>query len=76
MEIKVGQLYRHYKDHVCKVIGIGRHTETLEELVFYVQLGDNPKFGKDSVWARPKDMWFKKVEWQGKKVTRFVLIKK
>jgi len=68
-------IYRHYKDHVCKVIGIGRHSETLEKLVFYIQLGENPKFGKDSVWARPKSMWFKKVKWKGKNVKRFELIK-
>lgn len=72
MEIKKGQLYRHYKDHICKVIGVGRHTETLEELIFYIQLGNNPKFGENSVWARPRFMWFEEVEWRGKKVKRFV----
>ena len=75
MKIKVGQIWKHYKDHDCKIIGIGRHTETLEELVFYVQLGMNYKFGKDSVWARPLKAWEEEVEWEGEKVKRFVLIK-
>lgn len=75
MEIEVGQTYRHYKGHNCQIIGIGCHTETLEELVMYVQLGNNPEFGKNSVWARPKWMWFEELEWEGKKVVRFELIK-
>lgn len=74
MQIKPGQKYRHYKGHDCKVIGIGRHSETLEELVFYIQLGINEEYGENSVWARPMKMWFEEVELAGKKVPRFVLV--
>lgn len=60
--MKLG-LYRHYKGHVYKVIGVARHSETLEELVVY---GD-----EKNLWVRPKQMFGEKVIVNGKKVPRF-----
>jgi len=50
---KAGDLYTHFKGKSYRVIGVGRHSETLEEMVFYEALYENPK-GK--LWARPLAM--------------------
>jgi len=37
--------YRHYKGNECKVIGVARHSETLENLVVYKALYGNYDYG-------------------------------
>lgn len=74
-KIKPGK-YQHFKGNFYEVIGIARHSETLEELVVYKAKYDHPKFGKDSLWVRPKGMFLEKVEVEGKKVSRFKYISK
>ena len=69
-EVKPG-IYRHFKGKEYKVIGIARHSETLEELVVYQALYDDPEFGSNSLWIRPKKMFFDKVNYQGKIISRF-----
>jgi len=68
MEDKILQLgrYRHYKGKEYEVIGVARHSETLEELVIYRALYDN-----FDLWVRPLKMFLEKVEVDGKKVPRF-----
>ena len=70
--IKLG-IYKHYKGKLYKVIGIGRHSETLEEFVVYQTLYEN-EFGKDSIWIRPKSMFLEEIEFEGKRVPRFKYI--
>ena len=36
-----GEIYRHYKGNVYQVLGVGLHTETLEELVVYKAVEGN-----------------------------------
>lgn len=67
-EIKLGK-YKHFKRKEYQVIGTARHSETLEDLVVYKEIG------KDQLWARPKEMFFQQVEKDGKKVSRFILEK-
>ena len=64
-EIKPGR-YRHYKGQEYEVIGIARHSETLEDLVVYRAL-----YGEGEIWVRPKEMFLDTVEVDGKKVRRF-----
>ena len=63
--IKLGK-YRHYKDKEYEVIGIAKHSETLEELVVYRAL-----YGNNDLWVRPAKMFSEIVEIDGKKIPRF-----
>jgi hypothetical protein len=54
------------------VIGVAKHSETLEELVVYEALYDNPR---SKLWVRPKKMFLETVAYNGKKVPRFEFIK-
>ncbi|OIN94536.1 DUF1653 domain-containing protein [candidate division WWE3 bacterium CG06_land_8_20_14_3_00_42_16] len=58
--------YEHYKGQQYEVLGVAKHSETLEELVIYRPLG-----GQNDLWARPLRMFLESVEVDGKKVARF-----
>ena len=64
-EIKINGIYKHYKGNIYKVLVIGRHSETCEEMVIYQSLKNG------EVWCRPKNMWFDKID---DNTTRFTLI--
>jgi hypothetical protein len=49
-------IYKHYKGKLYEVIGIGKHTETLEEVVLYRALYDN-----HDLWVRPLSMFCESV---------------
>lgn len=66
-------LYRHYKGHDYHVLGVAKHSETLEDLVVYETLYDNPT---SKLWVRPLAMFVGDVEVDGKKVARFKFIGK
>lgn len=68
-------VYEHYKGKRYEVIGVGRNSETLEELVFYRALYDSEEFGNRSLWARPRDMFLEDVEVDGQTVPRFRRVK-
>lgn len=68
-KLKVGEIYRHFKGCMAKVLMVGVNTETLEEMVVYVDLSDG------QIWIRPKEMFLEKVEKVGKKFYRFKLVK-
>ena len=66
--------YRHYKGDLYEVIGVGRHTETNEELVFYRCKYYTKEFGNNALWARPLAMFLETVEIEGKQVPRFAFV--
>ncbi len=68
MEIKKGR-YRHFKGREYEVIGVARHSETLEETVVYKAL-----YGEGGLWVRPASMWNEVVTHEGKAVRRFEFI--
>lgn len=72
--MKLGK-YKHYKGNFYEVIGVARHSETLEELVVYKALYMHKKFGKNSLWVRPKKMFLEKIIIENKKIPRFKFVK-
>lgn len=55
MEVEIGKKYRHFKGNIYEVVGIGKHSETCEDMVIYKSLKDG------GLWCRPKSMWFETV---------------
>lgn len=66
--IKTGK-YRHFKGKEYEVLGVAKHSETLEEMVVYRQL-----YGEHGLWVRPASMWEETVERDGKSFKRFTYI--
>jgi len=71
-QLKLGK-YQHYKGKIYEVIGLAKHSETLEEFVVYKTQTTN-KFNKDTWWIRPKSMFFEVVIVDGKATPRFKFI--
>jgi cyclomaltodextrinase / maltogenic alpha-amylase / neopullulanase len=63
--------YRHFKGAEYRVIGVAKHTETLEDMVVYEALYEHD-LGK--LWVRPLSMFLESVEIDGKTVSRFTFI--
>ena len=68
IELKLGGLYQHYKGKNYRVIQLVRHSESLEWMVMYECLYDNPE---GSYWVRPLSMFSETVEIDGQLVPRF-----
>jgi hypothetical protein len=58
--------YRHFKGAEYEVLGIARHSETMEEMVVYRAL-----YGERGLWVRPRAMFLEQVEVDGKLRPRF-----
>ena len=61
--------YRHYKGNEYEVVGVVRHSETLEALVLY-----RPLYNDTGLWVRPHAMFFGGVEVGGLSQPRFAFI--
>jgi hypothetical protein len=61
--------YRHYKGGEYEVIGVARHSETLEPLVVY-----RPLYNASGLWVRPHAMFFGDVLVAGRVQPRFAFI--
>ena len=61
--------YRHYKGLDYEVIGVARHSETLEALVVY-----RPLYNASGLWVRPHAMFFEDVEIEGRRQPRFAFV--
>lgn len=68
MEIRTGR-YRHFKGKEYRVLGMAKHSETLEPMVVYEAL-----YGTGGLWVRPAAMWNERVERDGYSGPRFVYI--
>jgi hypothetical protein len=63
-------IYQHFKGNYYKVIGIAKHSETLEEMVVYQAL-----YGEYGLWVRPVSMFDETVEVNGEIKKRFTYIR-
>lgn len=72
MSVELGY-YKHFKGNIYQVIGIGKHSETGEELVVYRGLYDSPH-GYGAIWIRPVPMFLETIERDGKTMRRFAPI--
>ena len=61
--------YRHYKGLDYEVIGVARHSETLEALVVY-----RPLYNASGLWVRPHAMFFEEIEIEGRRLPRFAFV--
>ena len=67
-QIQTGR-YRHYKGGEYEVIGVARHSETLEPMVVY-----RPLYNDSGWWVRPHAMFVGEVEVDGIRLSRFVRV--
>ena len=61
--------YRHYKGGEYEVLGVARHSETLEPMVLY-----RPLYNQSGLWVRPFSMFVEQIESNGLRQPRFACI--
>ena len=61
--------YRHYKGGEYEVVGVARHSESLEPVVVY-----RPLYGAGTLWVRPHAMFFGTVTVDGHQRPRFAWV--
>ena len=67
MDLKLG-LYKHYKGKIYEVVGIAKHSETLEDMVVY-KATYQPE--GENLWVRPLAMFMETVVVEGIELKRF-----
>ena len=62
----MSKYYRHFKGNIYRLVGIAKDSESLEKRVVYQAM-----YGDGDLWVRPYDMFFGKVERDGRVMDRF-----
>lgn len=70
--LKIGQVYRHYKGSLVRVVGVEKHSETLEYHVSYVHIDQDGAQIDDITWTRPLVMWNDVIDRSKPDLKRFV----
>ena len=66
--VKPGR-YRHYKGNEYTVLGVAKHSETLEPMVVY-----RAEYGERGLWVRPAEMFAENVTVNGVTMPRFAYL--
>ena len=61
--------WRHFKGNEYEVLGVAKHSETLQPMVVYRAL-----YGEGGLWVRPAAMWTEHVTRDGYDGPRFTYI--
>lgn len=69
MSVVIGGRYRHFKGNLYTVIGIAKHSESMEDMVVY-----RAEYGDFGLWVRPLAMFEETLERNGEILPRFELI--
>lgn len=67
VEVRRGQVFKHYKGGEYRVLEVGTHTENEETMIVYRALRGDPR-----VWVRPLGVFRSLVMVDGEAVPRFV----
>lgn len=67
-------IYKHYKNKFYRVIGVAKHSETLEDFVIYQALYNDSDFGEKSFWIRPLVNFTEEVTIENETIPRFTKI--
>ena len=65
-----GEVYRHYKGDLYRVVLLAEHSNDNEWMVVYEPMYEHPDA---PFFTRPLREWDEVVEWKGEKVRRFSL---
>lgn len=65
-DLHIGGEYEHFKGNRYRVVGVAKHSETMEDMVVYQKL-----YGDGGLWVRPLAMFVEAVERDGKTFPRF-----
>lgn len=65
---KNGEVYRHYKGDLYKIILLAEHSNDAEWMVVYEAMYENPDA---PYFTRPLRQWHELVEWNGQTCQRF-----
>ena len=57
MDVVINGIYKHFKGNTYKVLYVAKDSETLEDIVVYMDVNNNSK-----IWTRKKDMFLSKVD--------------
>ena len=68
-------IYSHYKGKKYEVLGVVKHSETLEPMALYKAMYDSTEFGPNALWVRPLELFLEKINvGGGKEQPRFEFI--
>ena len=61
VKLKKG-IYRHFKGNLYEVIGVGKNSETFEDVVIYRRVNNSKEINENEIWVRPLSMFIEKVK--------------